>query len=229
MTIDPQDKQTLADEYVLGLMSQAESAEFEKRLAQDSALARLVGQAQDRFLPLDSAAPPADLPADFTARVMAQIAKPDQSQISNLPNAPLRRWWPAVAAACVGLIVGIGIGVKVSERDPLVIAVLLSADGTPQAVIEDFGNRQTQVRFVADVKIPEGRTLQVWTLPSQETGPVSLGLIDAAAAAQLRGPDLPLPKGAQLYEITIEPEGGSPTGRPTGPILGKGLAALQAL
>lgn len=28
----------------------------------------------------------------------------------------------------------------------------------------------------------------------------------------------------QLYEITLEPEGGSPTGRPTGPVLMKGLA-----
>jgi anti-sigma-K factor RskA len=29
----------------------------------------------------------------------------------------------------------------------------------------------------------------------------------------------------QLFEITLEPEGGSPVGRPTGPILFKGNAA----
>jgi anti-sigma-K factor RskA len=29
----------------------------------------------------------------------------------------------------------------------------------------------------------------------------------------------------QLFEITLEPEGGSPIGRPTGPILFKGNAA----
>jgi anti-sigma-K factor RskA len=29
----------------------------------------------------------------------------------------------------------------------------------------------------------------------------------------------------QLFEITLEPEGGSPNGRPTGPILFKGNAA----
>ncbi|MWB79014.1 hypothetical protein GLS40_13325, partial [Pseudooceanicola sp. 216_PA32_1] len=34
---------------------------------------------------------------------------------------------------------------------------------------------------------------------------------------------LPAPHPQQLYEITVEPAGGSPTNLPTGPILGKGL------
>jgi anti-sigma-K factor RskA len=29
----------------------------------------------------------------------------------------------------------------------------------------------------------------------------------------------------QLFEITLEPRSGSPTGRPTGPIIAKGLTA----
>ena len=68
--------------------------------------------------------------------------------------------------------------------------------------------------------------MQVWTLPSQDMGPVSLGLLDAARSAVLDGPDLPQPREDQLYEITVENEGGSPTGRPTGPILVKGFAKL---
>ena len=179
-------------------MSSTEMAEFEKRLAQDSALARMVGQAQDRFLPLDASASPAELPPEFASCLMTQIAAGDHQKIANLTYAPWRRWWPAAAAVCIGLVVGLGIETKISARDPLVIAVLLDANGTPQAVIEDFGNRQTQVRFVTDVNIPKGLTLQVWTLPSPETGPVSLGVIEEAGAAKLRGPDLPLPKGAQL-------------------------------
>jgi anti-sigma-K factor RskA len=37
--------------------------------------------------------------------------------------------------------------------------------------------------------------------------------------------DLPSPATNQFFEITLEPAGGSPTGRPTGPILFKGNAA----
>ncbi|WP_407815360.1 anti-sigma factor domain-containing protein, partial [Staphylococcus aureus] len=43
-------------------------------------------------------------------------------------------------------------------------------------------------------------------------------------SARLDGPALPTPRDNQLYEITLEQAGGSPTGRPTGPILAKGLA-----
>ncbi len=57
-------------------------------------------------------------------------------------------------------------------------------------------------------------------------GPVSLGLVDGASSTRLDAPNLPRPKDAQLYEITLEPAGGSPTGRPTGPILAKGFAKL---
>ena len=67
--------------------------------------------------------------------------------------------------------------------------------------------------------------LQVWTLPSRERGPVSVGLMDRARTLELELKDLPPPGPDQLFEITLEPAGGSPTGRPTGPILFKGNTA----
>ncbi len=104
------------------------------------------------------------------------------------------------------------------------IAVLLDDTGNVQAIVEDFGNENARVRLLNDVEIPSGKTIQVWTLPSQDMGPVSMGLLEGAHSAQLKGPDLPLPRGEQLYELTLEPAGGSPTGRPTGPVLSKGYA-----
>jgi anti-sigma-K factor RskA len=73
--------------------------------------------------------------------------------------------------------------------------------------------------------VPSGRTLQVWTLPSRERGPVSVGLMDRPRTLELDLKDLPRPGSNQLFEITLEPAGGSPTGRPTGPILFKGNTA----
>ena len=58
-------------------------------------------------------------------------------------------------------------------------------------------------------------------------GPISLGLLTGTGTADLDAPRLPEPADGQLYEITLEPRGGSPTGRPTGAILAKGLAARQ--
>ena len=136
-----------------------------------------------------------------------------------------------IAAALVGLAVGFGFGFGGGwlrpMPEPVVVAVLLDAQGVPQAVVEDFGNDTATVRFVTDIDVPADRSLQVWTLPSEDMGPVSLGVLEGTRAARLAFGDLPDPGAEQLYEVTLEPQGGSPTGRPTGPIIGKGLAAPQ--
>lgn len=230
MSLDPQDRAALADNYVLGLMEPMEEAAFEARLAKDSALARTVAQARDRLLPLDLSAPEVSVPPGFAARVRAAIEAEPPSAVgpvaANLSTAPSRRRALALAAS-LGLLAGVVLGWQRPDPAPVVVAVLLDDAGVPQAVVEDYGNDTAEVRFLADVAVPPDRTMQVWTLPSAQMGPVSLGLLPGPTATRLEGPSLPRPAGRQLYEITLEPIGGSPTGRPTGPILGKGLAALQ--
>jgi anti-sigma-K factor RskA len=102
---------------------------------------------------------------------------------------------------------------------------LLDAAERPLVVVETYEGDRARVIPLADIQVPEGRALQVWTLPDPATGPVSLGLLQRAATATLQGPEqLPAPQPEQLYEISVEPETGSPTGRPTGPVLVKGFA-----
>lgn len=84
------------------------------------------------------------------------------------------------------------------------------------------------VRFPADLEVPASQVMQIWTLPFPERGSVSPGLAEVARASTRRWSDLPAPTGNQLYEITLERAGGSPTGRPAGPILAKGFAAPQS-
>ena len=79
---------------------------------------------------------------------------------------------------------------------------------------------------LAAIDVPEGKALEVWTLPSRERGPVSVGLMDRARALTLSLKDLPAPRPDQLFEITLEPATVSPIGRPTGPVLFKGNTAL---
>jgi anti-sigma-K factor RskA len=73
--------------------------------------------------------------------------------------------------------------------------------------------------------VPAGKALEVWTLYDKARGPVSLGLIDRAQRARFQTASLPA-RPDQLYEITLEPSTGSPIGRPTGPVLMKGLASV---
>ncbi|WP_045392254.1 anti-sigma factor domain-containing protein [Falsirhodobacter sp. alg1] len=229
-----QDRLDTVGEYVLGLMDAAEQTAFEAEMARDEKLRGRMNDFRDHMLALDLSVPAEPLPGDLTDRIRRAVLEDTPPPIptpfaANLPHAPIR--WKTAAAifltAGLSLGAGLGVGRTLSTQDPQVVAVLLDAQGVPQAVVEGFGNDTAEVRFVAPVDVPEGHVMQVWTLPSAERGPVSLGLLADAAAGRLQGPELPPPADQQLYEITLEPQGGSPTGRPTGPILGKGLAALQ--
>jgi anti-sigma-K factor RskA len=96
------------------------------------------------------------------------------------------------------------------------------------AVVHAFADGRVVLLPLTAIHVPEGRALEVWTLPSRERGPVSVGLMNRPRTLQLSLKDLPPPGPNQLFEITLEPATGSPTGRPTGPILFKGNTA-QAL
>ena len=225
-----------ADAFVLGLMDQRTEAELEARLDHDRAWAAAVARARDRLLPLDMTAPEMPVPLSLWEAVLPQldaplprrpVSRPALTPVAANDPRPLRRWLPAGLAAAVGILAGIVLGGNWWVPDPVVVAVLLDDAGRPTAVVEDFGQADARIRFVAGIDVPAGRQMQVWTLPSVDMGPVSLGLLSGSRATLLDTPPLPTPLDGQLYEITLEPLGGSPTGRPTGEILAKGLAARQ--
>ena len=218
-----------ADDFVLGLLEDRAETDAAESLATDPAWAAAVGRARDKLLPLDMTAEEQPLAAHLWTSIRPRLR--DAAPVVALPVArsesKRRRFVPAALAACIGLLAGALLGGSWFASEPVVIAVLLAEDGTPTAVVEDYGSTEAHIRFVSDVEVPQNRQMQVWTLPSAEMGPVSLGVLSGADAAALNPPRLPLPNNGQLYEITLEPYGGSTTGRPTGTILAKGLAARQ--
>lgn len=229
----------LADEYVVGLLDPAEEAEVEARLADDTELAAAVDAARTRFLELDlTAAPAAPAPAIWS-RIEAQIegrigerASPVAPLRPPVRTAPTPRRAPpwrraAMAAMAASVVLAAGLGWQLSQPRPVMIAVLIDAGGEPRALVEAYADDTARVTPLGDLDIPAGRTMQLWTkLPDEGAVPISLGLLTEVEARRLAGPDLPAPRPGQLYEITFEQEGGSPTGGPTGEILGKGFARM---
>lgn len=67
--------------------------------------------------------------------------------------------------------------------------------------------------------VPPGKSLQFWTKAEGAAGPTSLGLVRPGVVTELPAARLPAVGVRTLFELTLEPEGGSTLGRPTGPIL----------
>ncbi|MCZ7853561.1 MULTISPECIES: anti-sigma factor [Agrobacterium] len=232
MKFDRKDIPDLADDYVLGLLDALEAEAIEAALVHDDALRAAVSRSRERFLPLDTTVEPAAIKDDLWEKIETRLLPQTGAAYATSPktaNDNRSNSWRGIALSAIAasFLLAAGLAFSLTRPiDPLVIAVLLDENGQVKAVVEDFGNEKATVRMLADFAVPRDKTIQLWTLPSKEVGPVSLGLIEGVRSAKLEGPALPAPRSDQLYEITLEQAGGSPTGRPTGPILAKGFARM---
>jgi anti-sigma-K factor RskA len=237
-----EDEVALAGSFVLGMLGDAESADAEQLLAWDSGFAREVHAWRERLSPLDASAKALPPPAALWQRIEASTATARPQKAREPARRPAMRatgglglwqaiefWrWTAIggAVATFAMVVLAGTLLLRWPSQPIMVAVLsVDGSGKPGAVVESFADGSVRLIPLQAIDVPEGRALQVWTLRDRQEGPISVGLLDKARTVHLRLGKLPAPRVDQLFEITLEPDTGSPTGRPTGPVLMKGLTA----
>ena len=235
---DHDDRTVAAGEYVLGTLGADERREFERVLASDTTLQAEVYTWQDRLLPLAGRAASASAAAkvDDWAAIEARLdqgtaadgvrAVP-QAATQTSANDPLwqrlRRWQVTAAGAIAASLVlatvlllrGPGL-----QSDRYVAVLQAPGDSSVGWVVEITAGERVRLRPVgASAPLPPGRALQFWTKTVSAAGPTSLGLITPGQVTELPVSRLPALEAQQLFELTLEPETGSPIGRPTGPIL----------
>jgi anti-sigma-K factor RskA len=227
----------LIDEVVLGLAGDADIARLDELARQDPDIAVRLEQARQRFGALDDTADVLPLPDGLWARVEARLDAPEQ-QVAEAKAAPdnlidldtlrqsVGRWRrAALGGLAAAMLLAVVLGWSVlSQPGPVVVAVLLDDRGEAIALVESGRDNTTQITLLERPDMPSNQVMQVWTKPDDDGPPVSLGLLSTGRSDTLTIEGLPTPSPRQLYEITLEPAGGSPTNLPTGPIFGKGLA-----
>jgi anti-sigma-K factor RskA len=232
-------REDLAIDHALGLTEDANLERAERLEQTDSVFRHLVADWRHRLSDLDATAPEV-MSRDLTWEKLeaALTAAPERKPTAALPASPATTtgsWWERLsfwrpAALAAGLATAILSGVLVAQlarppTQPVYVAVLQTGDGRAAAVVNAFADGTVTLVPLETIAAPEGRVLEVWTLQSREQGPVSIGRMDRARTMKLDLKQLRRPDAGHLFEITVEPPGGSPTGKPTGPILMKGLAS----
>lgn len=225
--------QALAGEYVLGTLTRAEHQAVAAQLATDPALRAAVADWEQRFLPLLSLVEPEPPSAQLWARVTRSL---DQLPAAAAPRtAPAARkplpWWRDFESLSLwrGLTAGgfataaVLAAVLLLQAAPqpgtrYMVVLVAPDDRAPGWVMQTSSARQIELIPLGMAEVPADKALQLWTKADAWNAPVSLGLVKPGQRVQIPLDQIPGVQPNQLFELTLEPPTGSPTGRPTGPI-----------
>jgi anti-sigma-K factor RskA len=119
----------------------------------------------------------------------------------------------------VGFIV---VSETASVRDEKFVAVLEGDDRNPAFVAAiSTKDKSIMVLRVGQLAPSPGRSHELWAIGGGGSAPRSLGLLSAASRfpADKLGAIDPAGLNQTTFAISVEPEGGSPTGQPTGPVV----------
>lgn len=225
-------KSAAAGEYVLGTLDPALRAEFETELARDGELQAEVYAWQDRLIGLTRQVAAVEPAPQLWPGIEAQLGQRSAPAFKPAvaANDPLwsrlRRWQMlsgfAIAASLVlAALLGLRAPARPDAAAERYLAVLQSPDKSATGwIVEATAGGHVRLVPVGDSPPPPpGRALQFWTKPQGAAGPTSLGLVPSGQVTELPVAQLPALEARQLFELTLEPAGGSPIGRPTGPVL----------
>lgn len=225
---DADDPDLLAGEYVLGTLEPQLRDAFQVQLAMDRDLQARVAAWEARLAPLADAVPPLEPSPAVWRRIAAQIARGEATAPApgRRPRTPIRPslwqsvgFWRGWAATATLAAASLAAWLVLAPQPPRLIAVL-GAPGEPSWLLTASADAgELQARVVGPLE-PGPRAHELWLVPA-DAAPISLGLLaaDGTTVRPLPASARPLLVPGAVVAVSLEPEGGSPTGQPTGPVL----------
>lgn len=223
--VPPDDDDMLAAEYALGVLQGEAREALARRIADDPGLSAKLRFWEEHFVQLaEEIAPVAPPPRVLMKIEDSLFATRQQSARPSLWNS--LGFWRGLAVASLVAVVAVG-GWNYS----------LQQGGVPgQALVAEVAGEQGLVKLVAfydeksgELRInrtegaaPSGRSFELWLIAGQDA-PISLGVLPVETPTTHSIPvalRAKFPNG--VLAISDEPQGGSPTGAPTGAVLATG-------
>lgn len=217
--VDETDDDTTAAEYVLGTLDLVARMTAQNRIKNDPAFAAMVEAWQNRLQDLNedyAEVPAPNLMPQIEARLFGKAAARRKSWFSG--------FWLVAGSMALAVLVAAFILISPpapSPSAPTMVATL-SAEASPLRYEATFVGEDLVLTRVAGIEAEAGKDYELWIIEGDKA-PVSLGLIAAASYTIA----VPAAKPGFVLAITLEPKGGAPEGKPTGPIVAAG--ALQSI
>lgn len=230
---DPEERRALIGEYLLGLLDERDATEVRQLLEEDENAARMALDWERHFLELSDQVPAQPPSPALWPRIRQSLG------LDEPRPGPLANWWNSLltwrltsAALAMALLVAVLMPLLrapdiIGERYTVVLQQPGEAAKPGWVIQVNSDGTLTLDPLVAD-QVPDGHALQFWTLIDPADGPRSLGLVEAGQPLRLPAEQIGAVQAGQLFELTLEPAGGSPYNRPSGPVLYIGRAVLAS-
>ena len=227
----------LAAEYATGMLRGPARRRFEKLLPAHPALRSAVRAWLERLMPLTAEVTPHSPSPAVWQRIEAKI----HGAAPITAAEPRPGWWRRLGFwrgfSAAGLVATLSLALMLASPGPVqppIVVVLSAAAPAPGAEagaavpasfvasISADGSAMVTKPLV-NVSMEASRSLELWSLP-KAGAPRSLGVIAADKATVVRrGKVL---EGTDALAVTLEAAGGSPDGKPHGPVLYVGKLVL---
>jgi len=223
---DHDGRNALVAEYVLGLLSVAEHERVTRLIETDAALRAERDFWIARFSALDGQYGETPVPAHLYAAIEARaFGAPAPKRVSLWENLMV---WRGIAAGALAVAVA-AVGFNLMQPAPDVgtlttqLVAALEAEGSDVRFVALYdGSGTVRLTALSGEAVPD-RDFELWAIQG-DNAPVSMGVIPVGGPSAVSiSPEILAGWGeGSVLAITLEPEGGSPSGAPTGPIVAKG-------
>ncbi len=221
----------LAAQYALGTLSPRARRRLDRVAQRDATVAAALKAWEWRLAALAEGMPGITPAPRVWEGVLTRLGLDAGTAAATSASArPATPWWASLSLwrglALAGFALAFALGVTLlaprGERpQEMIVAVLAGPDAKPVLLASaDRGGRYLTVKALAPVPIAADRALELWALPEGKD-PRSLGVIPASGITRVA---LAAPAGVAFQAVpalavSLEPAGGSPNGKPTGPVL----------
>lgn len=238
MSDKPQDwdrsrDEIISGEYVLGILSEEDRRRVEARIASDPKFAKQVRRWQTNLADFNDDYRDARPSPELYNKIEARLFGVD---MQHAPKGALQALWSSVplwrslTVAALVLAVGIGVADRMTLFAPKPVSKPLVAELTgmdsPISLIAtyDFSSGHLSVTPAA-LKQEQPKSLEVWLIEDGKQ-PESLGVLPDNGNIQIPAAMRRDFAEGKTIAITVEPFGGSPDGKPTGPVIALGKTKL---
>jgi anti-sigma-K factor RskA len=233
-----EERDLLAAEYVLRLLDGEALLAARGRLATDAAFAAAVESWERRLAPMFDGVEDVPPPAELWGRIEKAIGSEGTEAVDNIVQLRRReRLWKGYAAGMTALAAGLALflGLRVAQPDmpvpqpqqpgpaapaPTLVASLSTEGGEATLAVTVSPDGRSVLVTPTRMSAVRGHSHELWLIAASGT-PVSLGVIapDAPRRHNVPAQLVAEVKAQTTLAVSVEPEGGSTTGAPTGPVV----------